>query len=142
MKKIPEWSGKIVWNDELTDGKEYQRFLRVALNYADRICLSFDGGWKDFMASDWAFLATSAVDHEITSHSPVTVGPTVLLLYLKIDHMTVEWLKGKRHIYDFQSTDSDCPEDLCLLKNGMLVFCSCTHERFCYMNEELAALLR
>lgn len=143
MNKIAYFSEKPInaYFLNLTETKNYKRFIDIALKYADTICMTYNGGYKDFKESEWSFLNSSLIGYEITKHTAVTKGPTVCLIYLKIDSTTRSWLKQKRHIYDFIYYD-EWFDDLCLIKNKEVVFCSCTHEEFCYMNKDLAEILK
>lgn len=138
MKKIRDFKTKPVDADclELTETKNYRRFLDKALTYADTICMTYNGDYQSFKKSEWAFLKNSITGHEITKITPVTKGPTVCLIYLRIDPTTTKWLKEKKHIYDFVTFD-EWFDDLCFVKNGELVFASCTHEEFCEISKEL-----
>lgn len=124
----------------LTNTTNYYKFLKVALNYADTICLTFNGRYKEFIELDRNSLAESLKGHKITNQTAVTIGPTVCLLYFRIDSNMRKWLDRKRHIYDFYS-DEEWLEDLCLLKDEQVIFASCTHEEFCYVDKKLADML-
>ena len=124
----------------LTNTTNYYKFLKVALNYADTICLTFCGGYKDFIELDRNSLAESLKGHKITNQTPVTIGPTVCLLYFRINSTMREWLNRRRQIYDFYP-DEEWLEDLCLLKDEQVIFASCTHEEFCYIDIKLAEML-
>lgn len=129
---------------DLKNVTEYRHFIKIALKYADCICLSYTDGLKDFYESEWSFLAKSIIEHEYTNKSPVTIGPTVLLLYLEINNVTKQWLWNKMHIFDFISHDiesSESLEDFCLIKDKELIFCSCTHEEFYFADKKLAELI-
>lgn len=141
MKKVKEYREDPIWcEEELTSIEGYQHFLKIALSYADTVCLSFGGGYRDFLESDYSVLEGSVFDHEITNVSPVTKGPTVCLLYLRIDKTVTKWLSSLKNIFDF-GVDAYDLDDLCLIKDGKLIFCSCTHEEFCYVNSELKNIL-
>lgn len=143
MKKIKYFQSEPInaYNLNLTDTKNYKRFINIALNYADTICMTYNGDYKEFKKSEWSFLKNSITGHEITNQTAVTKGPTVCLIYFRIDDNTIKWLKEKNHIYDFVYCD-EWFDDLCLVKNGEVVFCSCTHEEFCYINNELVKRLK
>lgn len=127
----------------LTEPKRYKQFLDVALSYADTICMTYHGSFQDFQASPWAFLNESILGHEVTNHTPVTIGPPVCLIYFHIDRTTRAWLMGREHIYDFVcSGDAAWFDDFCLAKDGAVVFCSCTHEAFCSIHPALSHLLQ
>lgn len=125
----------------LTETNHYRRFIGLALDNADTICMTYHGSFNAFQGSEWGFLSGSVLRHEITDHTPVTKGPTVCLIYLKIDQTTRAWLKGKQHIYDFPSRGAWF-DDLCLVKNQEVVFSSCTHEAFCSVSRELSKLFQ
>lgn len=129
------------YDGALTGRESYRRFLRKAFRYADQICLSCCGlDYEEFAASRWGALADSVTGYEYTVESPVTCGPEVLLLYLNINQVTAKWLLEKDNIYDFWETGPQQGTflwDLCFVKNRELIFCSCTHERFCSISPEL-----
>jgi len=143
MEKVKDFSKKPVNAHflELTETKNYKKFIDVALKYADTICMTYNGGYADFKKSEWGFLVDSVIEYEITKRTPVTEGVSVCLIYLKIDAVTYSWLKEKSNIYDFIYYD-EWFDDLCLVKNREIVFCSCTHEEFCYINKELTEKLQ
>ena len=138
MEKVRDIQGEYREADELVQPEEYQKFLSVVFQYADTICLTYNREMKDFRASQWGFLHDSVVNHEYTRQTPVTKGPSVLLLYLRIDKTTKKWLQEKHDIYDFNSVGVEWLEDLCFCKDGRVIFKSCTHEEFCYMSKELS----
>lgn len=126
----------------LTNPKNYKNFINKALEYADTVCMTYNGSYDAFKKSEYAFLKESVIGHEMTNQTPVTTGnPWVCLIYLKTDYNTTKWLKEKNSIYDFVYYDEwFC--DLCFAKNGEIVFSSCTHEEFCYINNELAERIK
>lgn len=141
FEKIPEEF------EELQQTKLYKQFIKTACNYSDCICLSFDGGdYEDFLNSKWGYLNECVIRHEYTTQSYVTQGPEVVMLYMKINHITYKWLMEKSGIYDFMDYDKKVKEylyfyDLCFIKGEYLVFCSCSHEEFCYVSSELKNIL-
>ena len=138
MEKVRDIQGEYREADELAQPEEYQKFLSVAFQYADTICLTYNREMKDFRASQWGFLHDSVVNHEYTRQTPVTNGPSVLLLYLRIDKTTKKWLQEKHDIYDFDAAGAERLEDLCFCKDGSVIFNSCTHEEFCYIASDLS----
>lgn len=113
--------------------KEYRRFIRFALKYADCLGLSYTGDLSAFKESKWwEMFAESFIRHEYDEDGDLTV-------YLKIDHVAVEWLKSKRDIFDFWDTDADenFLWDLCLYKDGEEIFTTVTHERLQYISQKL-----
>ena len=117
---------------DLQDPENYRRFMRFALKYADRIGLSYTSDLSAFKETRWyELLGESIIGHEYS-------GRGVLCLFLKIDHITVGWLKGKKDIFDFcRAEDGDYLWDLCLYKDGSEVFSSTTHEKLAYISEEM-----
>lgn len=127
----------------------WRRFLDFVLSYADSFCLSFytDCGPfralspEDFCASPWGFLSASISDWEVTDQSPVTARTPMLLLYFRLDPVTVSFLRGRRTVLDFPAARLDrgflCFDDLAFLKAGKIFFCSCTHERFCSIDGDV-----
>lgn len=74
--------------------------------------------------------ADSFIRHEYDEQGNLTV-------YLKVDHVTVEWLKSKRDIFDFWDNDGDnFLWDLCLYKDGEEIFTTITHEGLQYTSQE------
>ena len=132
----------------------WRRFLDFVLSYADSFCLSFytDCGPfralspEDFCASPWGFLSASISDWEVTDQSPVTARTPMLLLYFRLDPVTVSFLRGRRTVLDFPAARLDrgflCFDDLAFLKAGKIFFCSCTHERFCSIDGDVHRLYR
>ena len=130
----------------------WRRFLDFVLSYADSFCLSFytDCGPfralspEDFCASPWGFLSASISDWEVTAQSPVTARTPMLLLYFRLDPVTVSFLRGRRTVLDFPAARLDrgvlCFDDLAFLKAGKIFFCSCTHERFCSIDGDVHRL--
>ena len=130
----------------------WRRFLDFVLSYADSFCLSFytDCGPfrslspEDFRASPWAFLSGSISDWEVTDQSPVTARTPMLLLYFRLDPVTVSFLRSRRTVLDFPAARLDrgffCFDDLAFLKAGKIFFCSCTHERFCSIDGDVHRL--
>lgn len=147
MKKVADAAVNFVDMPGIDNQDGYSKFLRFALKYADSFCLSVYTNDKmndleDFKWSKWGYLSESIIDYEYTTESPVTDGPEVMQLYFKIDHMTKEFLKKKKHIYDFR----DCIQeknyynwlwDLCFIKEGKIFFVSCTHEEFCCIDKNV-----
>lgn len=126
----------------LMQTNNYRRFIDKALNYADIICMTYNKNDSDFKKSSWSFLKNSVIRYEMTKQTAVTKGLRVCLIYLKKDKITTKWLKEKNHIYDFICSGDEWLDDLCLIKNDEIVFCSCTHEEFCYMSHDLAELIK
>lgn len=144
MQKIKNFSRQPMdaCDFHLTEAKNYKRFLNKVFHYADTICMTYSGGYDDFKKSEWSFLNTSVIGYEMTNQTAVTQSHlTVCLIYCKIDPVTTKWLKEKDHIYDFPGYE-EWFDDLCFVKNGEVVFASCTHEAFCYINQELAERMR
>ena len=48
----------------LTNTTNYYKFLKVALNYADTICLTFNGRYKEFIELEYLF-RTPLVENDI-----------------------------------------------------------------------------
>lgn len=129
----------------------WQRFLDFALDYADGFCLSFytDCGPlrelspEDFHASQWGFLYDSISDWEVTAESPVTAR-SPMLLYFRLDPVTLPFLRGRHTVLDFPAARLDrgflCFDDLAFLREGKIFFCSCTHEKFCSIDGNVARL--
>ena len=140
--------------------KDFHRFLEFAFGYADGFTLSYGKpGFKagapeldDFQSSRWGYLAESVYDYECTNESPVTTGPPVLLLYFRFDDVTKKFLRERTGIYDFGGYELKSPNtkglncrwlwDLALLKEGKIFFISCTHERFCSIDEDVLIKFR
>lgn len=132
----------------------WRRFLDFVLSYADSFCLSFytDCGPfralspEDFCASPRGFLSASISDWEVTDQSPVTARTPMLLLYFRLDPVTVSFLRGRRTVLDFPPARLDrgflCFDDLAFLKAGKIFFCSCSHEGFCSIDGDVARLYR
>lgn len=106
--------------------------MRCALKYADRIGVYYTSDFSAFKGSRWyELLGESVIGHEYSERG-------VLCLFLKIDHVTVGWLKGKKGIFDFMQTDDgDYLWDICFFKDGSEVFSSTTHEELAYISEEM-----
>lgn len=127
--------------DEVENEHGYQKFIKFALKYADSFCLSIYineelNDLEDFHKTKWGYLYDSILDYEFTCESPVTIGPEVMIIYFKIDHITTKFLKDKKTIYDFidclQNEDNyNWLWDLAFLKENKIFFISCTHEQFC-----------
>lgn len=117
----------------LENPEKYRIFVREALKYADCIGLSYTSDYSAFLESAWSGLfSESIIRHEYNDHG-------VLYLYLKIDHATVNWLKDKKDIYDFRQPDYDDEYlwDLCIYKDGRMIFWSITHEYQTEISDEL-----
>lgn len=149
MRKVLDFRKRPLACTGLRDTNEYKAFIKTALKYADYFCMSATGMfYEDFLKSKWDFLSDSIMDYEYTTETAVTKSSeTFLLLYLKIDHITSKWLMSKKNIYDFM--DAQISErdknycwlyDLCFIKDRAIVFCSCTHEEFCFVSQELLDL--
>lgn len=119
---------------DLQNPKNYRKFIRFALKYADCIGVSYTSDFSAFKESRWwELFGGSVVKYEYDERG-------ILNLFLKIDHITVEWLKGKKDIFDFwQTEDEDYLWDLCLYKDKSVFFTSITHEKLSYISEELWA---
>ena len=143
MRKIQDFSERPIEYDELENPDEYSKFMKWVPRYADCICITCHGlDYSEFKESKWSFLNDSIIDHEYTTDSPVTEGPEVMLLYLKMDHVTSRWIREKKNIYDYmdpmiKKKDYFWLYDLCFVKNHKLEMCSCSHERFCYISREM-----
>lgn len=111
---------------------EYRSFIGWALNYADMISLSYSSDYSAFCESEKrSFLKESVIRYEYDDRG-------VLLLYLKIDHITNGLLKAKRSLCDRSWTeDGDFLEDLCLFRNGETVLDTISHERQIYISTEM-----
>lgn len=112
----------------VSENAQNQRdFLRRALKSADCIGLTYTSNISAFKESKWREVpGGSLIRYEYDEDG-------TLMLYFRVDHITVEWLKEKSGVFDF--LDSDNGEflwDLCLYKDGKEVFSSVTHERRCY----------
>ena len=114
---------------DLETQKGYSNFLRWVIKYADCFCLSYKGfDYKEFTESKWKYLIHSLIRYE-EKHSE---NPTVIL-YLTFDHVTIEFLKSKKHIFDFwdaiEGVDTwEWLWDIGFIKDGKHFFSSCTHE--------------
>ena len=110
----------------------HRRFIRYALKYADCIGVSYTSDYSAFEESGWYELwGESIIAHEYDERG-------VLILFLKIDHSTVNWIKSKTNIFDFmQSEDGEFLWDLCLYKDESEVFSTVTHEKMAYISEEM-----
>ena len=146
---------------EAEQKKGYQRFLDFAFGYADGFTLSYQRppGFKagapeleEFQSSRWGYLTESVYDYECTTESPVTIGPQVVLLYFRFDDVTRKFLRERTNIYDFRGYEIKNPDskgwnfrwlgDLALIKEGKIFFISCTHERFCSIDEDVLTKFR
>lgn len=116
---------------DLSSSEKYRKFLRFALKYADCVGLSYTGDLSAFKESKWwETFSDSFIRHEYDEYGNLTV-------YLKIDHVTVEWLKSKRDIFDFgDNNDESFLWDLCFYKDGEEIFTTITHERLQYISQE------
>lgn len=143
MKKIKDFTERPVEYNGLENPEEYACFMKWMPRYADGICLTCFGlDYSEFGESKWGFLKDSVTAYEYTVESPVTYGPEVMLLYMKIDNATSRFIRSKKHIYDYMEPmiskkDYIWLYDLCLVRNGKLELCSCSHECFCYISEEM-----
>ena len=117
---------------DLENAAGYRRFICFALRYADCIGISYTSDFSAFKESRWwEFLGGSVIKYEYDESGKLN-------LFLKIDHITVEWLKGKKDIFDFwQTDDEEFLWDLCLYKDGREFFTSITHEKLSYISEEM-----
>lgn len=145
LNKIRNYSEEPIsanW-DILCETDKFKEFLKKVFKYADTICFTYSKQYENFLKSEWSFLEDSIENYKSTNETFVTKGPYVTLIYLKIDKTTKEWLLGKSGIDSFLRRDyrKSVMEDLCFARNGEIVFTSCTHERFCDMNRDLAAYL-
>lgn len=140
MKLAKDMQEEGIEFEGLVNPHDYHCFLKVAFKYSDSFVMTYNKSIERFDKSIWGFLKNSLLDTEETKETAVTIGPSVLLMYFKIDERTKEWLMGKDNIYDFPQKGKEWLDDLCFIKNGEIVFASCTHERFNYMNQELAKM--
>lgn len=109
---------------DLENADNYRKFMRTALKYADGIGVSYTSDLSAFKESRWwELLGGSVTGHEYDEQG-------TLMLRLKVDHATCDWLKSKKSIFDFWETEDDqMLWDLCLYKDGRVIFSSITHER-------------
>ncbi len=117
---------------DLSTPEKYRKFLKLALNRADCIALSYTSDLSAFKESEWwEMFEKSFLKSEYDSEGNLTV-------YLKTDHSTVEWLKSKHDIFDFLDEDKDGQYlwDLCFIKNGAEFFATVSHERQQYIDEK------
>ena len=145
MNKIKDFDAIPVVYNQLEDPGIYKEFIRFACRYADTVCLTCDG-WNDeieeFADTKWGFLKDSIIAYEYTNQTPVTKGPHVILLYFRIDHVMYRWLYEKRDVYDFMDPmengkDFQSLWDLCFVKDRQIVMSSCSHEKFCHVDEKM-----
>lgn len=117
----------------LDDPENYRKFIREALKYADCIGLSYSSDYSAFLESDcYNILSESVIRHEYSDRGE-------LVLYFKIDYTVVNWLKDKKNIYGFRQPDYDDEYlwDLCLYRDGRMIFWSITHEYQTEISDEL-----
>lgn len=123
-------SGEYFIDLENTGG--YRKFIRVALKCSDSIGISYTSDFSAFKESKWWQLLGGSV----TRHKYDEDGS--LILYLKIDYVTCEWLKAKRSIFDFWDSEDDQQLwDLCLYREDMEILASITHEKDLWISDEL-----
>lgn len=113
----------MTWFSDFKTVREYRNFIGLALNYADMIGLSYSSDYSAFEESEkQSFLKDSVIRYEYDDRG-------VLLLYLKIDHITNGLLKAKRNLCDWHWTeDDDFLEDLRLFRSGETVLDTISHE--------------
>lgn len=113
----------MTWFSDFRTVQEYKSFIGWALNYADMIGLSYSSDYSAFEESEkQSFLKDSVIRYEYDDRG-------VLLLYLKIDHITNGLLKAKRNLCDWHWTeDDDFLEDLRLFRSGETVLDTISHE--------------
>lgn len=128
--------------NELVNSEDYQKFLETAFKCSDSVLMTYNKSIEKFDQSIWNFLKDSVIAAEVTRETAVTAGPTVLLLQLRIDDAVKTWLREKNNIYDFPQNGKECLDGLCFVKNGEIVFASCTHERFHFMTQEMYSRLK
>lgn len=132
--------------------EEYQRFLDFVLGYADGFCLSLYTSSRrsrtlsleDFRASPLGFLSGSVTDWEVTTQSPTTIRSPMLLLYFRLDPVTIPFLRARRTVLDFPAAHMGRGflyfDDLVFLKGSKIFFCSCSHEGFSSIDGDVARL--
>lgn len=122
------------WNYiDLEKPENYRKFIREALKYADCIGLSYSSDYSAFLGSDcYNILSESIIRHEYSDRGE-------LVLYFKIDHTVIDWLRSKKDIYDFLPSldDDEYLWDLCLYKDGRMIFWSITREYQTGISDEL-----
>ena len=138
MKFVRAMQEEGIEYEALKNPHDYRRFLDLSFSYADSFVLTYNRSRGKFEKSMWGFLKDSIMETEETRETAVTFGPSVLLLYFRFDETTTAWLREKGGIYDFPQNGTECLDDLCFIKNGEIVFASCTHERFNLMNRALS----
>ncbi len=150
MKKAQITKNEMIDFNGLTDPLLYREFIFKMVDYCDMFVLAtyvneHDQNIKnidDFNKSKWGFLAPDVVDFEYTAATPVTQGPEMLLLYFKFTRQTYEYLTSRKNIYDFKDCEHPARHkynwlwDLAFIKNRTVFFCSCTHEKFCFLDLE------
>lgn len=118
---------------DLENTDSYRKFMRIALKYADCIGVSYTSDFSAFKESKWwEPLGKSVIRYEYDERG-------TLMLHLRIDHFTYDWLKGKKNIFDFGDLrdDEEFLWDMCLYKDGREIFSSVTHEKDLYISDEL-----
>ncbi|MDE6726942.1 MAG: hypothetical protein K2J80_03255 [Oscillospiraceae bacterium] len=124
--------------NELQDFRGYRKVMLAALKYTDRIGLSYTCDMSAFKESKWwEMFAGSFIRHEYDERGNLTV-------YFKVDHVTVEWLRSKRSIFDFwdRGDDDDLLWDLCLYREDREILSSITHEMMLEISEELREFVK
>lgn len=116
----------------LENPEKFRIFVREALKYADCIGLSYSSDYSAFLESDkYKNLIGSVIRYEYSDRGE-------LVLYFKIDHTMIEWLRSKKNIFDFRDiNDDEYLWDLCLYKDGKIIFGSITHEYQAEISYEL-----
>ncbi len=150
MKKAQLTTNEMIDFNGLTDPLLYREFIFKMADYCDTFLLATYvdehshniTNIDDFKKSRWGFLAAGIVDYEYTDATPVTQGPKMLLIYFKMTRQSYGYLTRRKNIYDF--IDFEHPSkhqynwlwDLAFVKNQKVFFCSCTHEKFCFLDLE------
>lgn len=150
VKKAQLTTNEMIDFNGLTDPILYREFIFKMADYCDTFLLATYvdehshniTNIDDFKKSRWGFLAAGIVDYEYTDVTPVTQGPKMMLIYFKMTRQSYDYLTKRKNIYDFRDYEHPGKHqynwlwDLAFIKDETVFFCSCTHEKFCFLDLE------
>lgn len=128
-------------NSILIKQNEYQVILKIILKHADTVCFTvypyLDAIEELREDIRYQQLMSSYIDSEYTK-SIHTENCKESLVYFKLDHYMIEFLKDKKHIFDFCDEEAAINlEDIVFIGKGNIVCDTITHENYCGVTDEL-----
>lgn len=125
------------------DRKEYHRFIRLILAYADSVCFTvkpFLDNLEEFNSSIWSGMKYSVLDHGFARAASNAPGCKSHLILLKKAYPVYDFLQSRNHIFDFTREDAAFGitlEDPAFIKGGEVFCYTVTHEKICFVAEDV-----